>query len=206
MPPASTPTDVPYHTHICKPQDARKRHRFQKAFGEHFESPKKKRAPRRYKTTVDDPLISLRRRHLREKMARLQQPQIHQAIETPAAGPIDVVEVEMEQDFEDIDDDEGVCEGREGVGNGSTATKDKRDTKGEAQNLYNKWKKLVPDLVHPLLKYINHSTGHPTSNEFDATPCDLCDPSTHSTTRMILLFWDRKWFNSVVSPTDNRFQ
>lgn len=67
----------------------------------------------------------------------------------------------------------------------------KRDTKGEAESLYNSWKKLIPNLVEPLLKYVNQSTGQPTKTQFDATPCQQCDPSTQTNTRMIFLFWDR---------------
>src|SRR5882762_8820557 len=69
-------------------------------------------------------------------------------------------------------------------------------THSEAQRLYNTWKDLILTLVLPLLTYLNKSAGHPTSNTFKMNnlSCTLCAQHTHKTTRILCLFWDRKYY------------
>jgi hypothetical protein len=73
----------------------------------------------------------------------------------------------------------------------------KRETKMEAERLYEAWKNLISSLVLPFLAYVNRSASHPTPNTFESdnsSPCTTCAPDTHKTTRVLCLFWDRKLY------------
>ena len=133
---------------------------------------------------------------LESKMESLMQ---HRTIPQHAPGPQQNDQMDIfvedssaaEQDGEEWKDesDEGHVDGKDNVG----LDKVKRDTKGEAQRLYESWSALIPNLLIPLLTYMGKSIGKPTCTSFETSPCQTCDLSSGTTTRIICLFWDHKY-------------
>ena len=53
----------------------------------------------------------------------------------------------------------------------------KRDTKAEAQRLYESWSTLIPNLSIAFLTYMSKSMGKLTCTSINTSPCQHCDPS-----------------------------
>lgn len=170
----------------------RNHRRVHKGLGQVYRSPPKKRSQAHHAVTVICPLKAARRKALEEKFRRLNENLPRSATEENDTfqSPADVSNdnaMDLDEDYVDLN----VKDPRPP----QETTENKRDTHGEAQRLYNAWKKLVPTLVLPLLTYLNKSAGQPTSNTFEMSPmsCTSCAPHTHKTTRILCLFWDRKY-------------
>ena len=165
----------------------RNHRRVRKGLGEVYRSPPKKRSQAHHAVTVICPLKAARRKALEEKFRRLNKnPRSTTEEDDALQSPADVPEnntMDLDEDYIDVEPPRDTPE-------------NKRDTHGEAQRLYDAWKDLIPTLVLPLLTYLNKSAGHPTSNTFEINnlSCTLCAPHTHKTTRILCLFWDRKYY------------
>jgi hypothetical protein len=128
------------------------------------------------------PLKAARRKALEEKFHRLKE-----NISDVPKSPADVFDdspMDLDEDYVDVEDPPP----------SQDTPKNKRDTQGEAERLYDAWKKLIPTLILPLLTYLNKSAGYPTANTFEQNhlSCISCAPHTQKTTRVLCLFWDRK--------------
>ena len=77
----------------------------------------------------------------------------------------------------------------------------KRDTKAKAQRLYESWSTLIPNLPITFLAYMNKWIGKPTCTSFDTSPCQNCNPSLGTSTQIICLFWDSKYYNTFLFAT-----
>jgi hypothetical protein len=173
---------------LVPPQPVRRNHiRVRKGLGQVHRSPKKKRSQAHHAVTVTCSLKSARRKALQERFNRLKEnssedtDKFESAAEVSHEDPMD-----LDKDYVDVDD-----QPRE-------SHKHKRDTKEEAQRLYEAWQRLLPSLVLPFLAYLNKSASRPTANTFepdDSSPCTTCTSDTHKTTRILCLFWDRKEYS-----------
>lgn len=162
--------------------------------GKVYQSPRRKRPIAKHAQKIVCPLKTMKKAALQSKMASLMQPRTTLAPSLSSTTEEDGMdlfaeagevmdEIEEEKDVqkdEDKEDDKG-------------QKKAKRDTKAEAQTLYESWSALLPKLTTALLTYISKSAGKPTCSAFDTSACPICDPSLQSTTRIICLFWDRKY-------------
>jgi hypothetical protein len=176
---------------LVPPQPVRRNHiRVRKGLGQVHRSPKKKRSQAHHAVAVTCPLKSARRKALQERFNRLKEnssedtDKFESAAEVSHEDPMD-----LDEDYVDVDDQP--AQPRE-------SRKHKRDTKEEAQRLYEAWQKLLPSLVLPFLAYLNKSASRPTANTFepdDSSPCTMCTSDTHKTTRILCLFWDRKEYS-----------
>ena len=173
---------------IPRPIVKRNHVRVHKGLGQVYRSPKRKRSQAHHGVVVMCPLKAARRKALEDKFRRLKEngpgnlnPEVdalQSSADTFSDGPMD-----LNEDYVDVEDPQPAQDSSE----------NKRDTKGEAQRLYEAWKKLVPTLVLPFLAYLNKSTCHPTANTFEQDQtCTSCASYTHKTTPVLCLFWDRK--------------
>ena len=164
----------------------RNHRRVHKGLGEVYRSPPKKRSQAHHAVTVICPLKAARRKALEEKFRRLNKnlrsaTEEDDAPQSPADVPNDNT-MDLNEDYVDVEDPQPPRD----------TPKNKRDTHGEAQRLYDAWKDLIPTLVLPLLTYLNKSAGNPTSTTFEMNNLS-CTSHTHKTTRILCLFWDRKY-------------
>ena len=168
---------------IPRPTVKRNHIRVRKGLGQVYRSPPKKRSQAHHAAAVVCPLKAARHKALEEKFCRLKE-NISVAEDDVLKSPTDI----LDDNPMDLDDDCIDVEDRQ------PSPKNKRDTQGEAERLYDSWKKLIPTLILPFLAYLNKSAGHPTANTFEQNhlSCVACAPHTHKTTRVLCLFWDRK--------------
>lgn len=202
--------DVPVH--ICRPEDARRAYPYvYRKLGKVYNSPQRKRPIAKHSKKVVCPLKTMKKVVLESRMASLILSRTSPEPGLQAPTEEDQMDVFMEDGGmveENGQSDRQECvsdeedEDEDGAGRGPK--KAKRDTKAEAQRLYESWSKLVPTLSTSLLTYISKSTGKPTSTTFDTSPCRTCNAASHSSTRIICLFWDRKYYSLLsisYSPT-----
>jgi len=171
---------------IPRPAVKRNHIRVRKGLGQVYRSPQKKRSQAHHAAAVICPLKAARRKTLEEKFRRLNENISANEGDDVLASPADVFNdnpMDLDEDYVDV----------EGPRPSQDSPRNKRDTQGEAERLYDAWQKLIPTLILPFLAYLNKSAGHPTSNTFEQNHlnCMSCAPDTHKTTRILCLFWDR---------------
>jgi hypothetical protein len=171
---------------LPRPAVKRNHIRVRKGLGQVYRSPPKKRSQAHHAAAVICPLKAARRKTLEEKFRRLKENISATEDNDVLPSPADVFNdnpMDLDENYIDV---EGPRPSQDSPGN-------KRDTQGEAERLYDAWKRLIPALILPFLAYLNKSAGHPTSNTFEQNhlSCTSCAPHTHKTTRVLCLFWDR---------------
>jgi hypothetical protein len=172
---------------LIPPPPVRRNHvRVRKGLGQVHRSPKKKRSQAHHAVIVTCPLKAARRKALQERFSRLKENSSEDTDKLESeAEALNEDPMDLDEHYVDVDDQQP-----------AQPHGHKRDTKGEAQRLYEAWQKLLPSLVLPFLDYMNKSANRPTANTFkpdNSSPCtNRCTSDTHKTTRILCLFWDRK--------------
>lgn len=66
----------------------------------------------------------------------------------------------------------------------------KHNLREDAMHQYNKWKKLMPSLIKPMLDFLSKISGKPSNPNISMPPCNKCNG--WKTSPLLCLFWDCK--------------
>ena len=172
--------------------DVRKYPYIYRKMGKVYNSPHRKRPTAKHAKKVVCPLKMMKKAALESKMASLMKPRSPPKPTSEEPEEDDQMDGFVEGGGTMEENDQEIGYSSEQDKEGGNEKKGKRDTKTEAKRLYDSWSALIPNLTTALLTYISKSTGKPTCTTFDTLPCQTCDPSLYSSTRITCLFWDRK--------------
>ncbi|KAG1853791.1 hypothetical protein C8R48DRAFT_776949 [Suillus tomentosus] len=168
--------------------------------GQHFVSPRKTRDKRKTQTLVEFPGAELRRRRLLNQMQRLMNPTSSPTGHPPTAPGSPSVEAEVNNMLDDLDfvdvgsvEVEMSKESSSDMPSNSEILPQKRrilpDKSAEA--LYGNWRKVIPTLVDPQLKYYARTLGQALEKTHDVISACGTHSCVQKTTNMLCLFFDR---------------
>lgn len=180
--------------------------------GQHFVSPRKPRDKRKTQTLVEFPGAELRRRRLLNQMQRLMNPTSSPTGHSPTARGSPSVEAEVNNMPDDLDfvdvgsvEVEMSKESSSDMPSNSEILPQKRRILPDksADALYGNWRKVIPTLVDPQLKYYARTLGQALEKTHEVISACGTHSCIRKTTNMLCLFFDSK-FLSVWCITQGR--
>lgn len=172
--------------------------------GQHFVSPWKPRDKRKTQTLVEFPGAELRRRRLLNKMQWLMNPTSSPTGHPPTAPGSPSVEAEVNNMPDDLDfvdvgsvEVEMSKESSSDMPSNSEILPQKQHILPNklAEALYGNWRKVIPTLVDPQLKYYTRTLGQALEKMHDVISACGTHSCVQKTTNMLCLFFDSKFLS-----------